>query len=100
MRIVLNVISSGQIIDSYDYSEEVFLHNEIRIDVNNKAGKLMHLIALILSFDNYNNSTILNGYHLLLEMGQSKKEYFVDDSNKEEFFIFLNEVKSIEMEEK
>ena len=100
MQVILNVINSGVVVDNYDYSSEVFLHNGVEIEIKDKLSKLLYLVALTFPWQEGENVTVLNGYQVIVSIDNITREYFILDNKLEGFMIFIDEVMNVKAGEK
>lgn len=100
MKIVFKIVNQGIINDSYEYSNDLFVHNEDILQIDNKDSKLLKLISMTTSWNEYEEECINDGFFVSIDTNKCHKEYKINKSIPNNFMVFVYEIKQISMEGK
>lgn len=95
MKLVFNVIDNFRIIDKYEYSSELFLHNDKTINIDDKNLLLVSLISKTANWESNNTSSITRGFYVEVLMEDYYKQYYFEKDFPSNFTVFLHQIRKI-----
>ena len=99
MRLEIHVISFSTLVDKYVCSLNEFLHNEKKLNVENKMLEFTHLTSMLSGWKNTELSDVEDGFKIFVDIGDYSNKYVFDGGNlPNNFMSFMHEIKRLNME--
>ena len=100
MKLILKKIDNYMVIEDYYFCDKFFSYNNEIVSIENRLSKLAYLIGLTIKWKQNSLESLENGFYVGIDLGNDKKEYYIDNQYEENFIMFLSEIKRIIMGEK